>query len=259
MLIKNKKDGFLNRLFYFCTMNSKRLKRNMVLGVLFFLPVSFLLFLYPSTHNYNPLDIVNLKVNELENYTSNSKDSIALKDHLTVLAFFGNHPMENAVAASNLKELVYDKFKGFKRFQIVVLLPNQTEVEAEKLFNEISQYEDLRFWHFIFSSTDQIKEIYRSLKTDRPLDQNLSSTNVFIIDKDLNQRGRLDDRTDKELQKNIEVYSLYSYNCVEVAEIKNKMSEDLRILFTEYRQKRKGNFDSSSRRENDIKKQDEKN
>jgi len=42
-----------------------------------------------------------------------------------------------------------------------------------------------------------------------------------------------------------------------VAEIKNKMSEDMRILFTEYRQKRKGDFDSTTRRANDLKEQDE--
>ena len=36
------------------------------------------------------------------------------------------------------------------------------------------------------------------------------------------------------------------------------MSEDMRILFTEYRQKRKGNFNSTSRRANDLK-ADEKN
>ena len=41
------------------------------------------------------------------------------------------------------------------------------------------------------------------------------------------------------------------------AEIKNKMSEDMRILFTEYRQKRKGDFDSTTRRANDLKEQDE--
>jgi len=49
---------------------------------------------------------------------------------------------------------------------------------------------------------------------------------------------------------------LNSYDCIEVSEIKNKMSEDMRILFTEYRQKRKGNFDSSSRRAGDIKTDD---
>ena len=42
-----------------------------------------------------------------------------------------------------------------------------------------------------------------------------------------------------------------------VAEVKNKMSDDLRILFTEYRQKRKGEFDSSSRRAEDLNANDE--
>ena len=71
------------------------------------------------------------------------------------------------------------------------------------------------------------------------------------------QRGRIDDRTDNDIVNQVDVYGLYSYNCIEVAEIKNKMSEDLRILFTEYRQKRKGNFDSSSRRAQDLKTNDQ--
>ena len=43
-----------------------------------------------------------------------------------------------------------------------------------------------------------------------------------------------------------------SYNVLEVSDLKNKMSDDIRILFTEYRQKRKGNFNSTSRRANDL-------
>ena len=31
------------------------------------------------------------------------------------------------------------------------------------------------------------------------------------------------------------------------------MNDDMRILFTEYRQKRKGNFDSTTRRADDLK------
>jgi len=240
-------------------MNIKRVKRNVVLGILFFLPVTFLLFLYPSTHNYNTLEIVKENVQDLENFTSNSNDTIVLKGHLTVLAFFGTNPMQNVIEASNLKELVYDKFKGFKRFQIIVVLPNGTQEEAKQLRQEISTYEDTRFWHFVFGQPKDIARAFSSLNSDYKLDENLSTNQIFIIDKDLNQRGRLDDRTDNELEKNSELYGLYSYNCIEVAEIKHKMSEDMRILFTEYRQKRKGNFDSSSRRENDLTKQDEQN
>jgi hypothetical protein len=72
----------------------------------------------------------------------------------------------------------------------------------------------------------------------------------------LAQRGRLDDRTEREMEKNAPIVPLYSYDCIEVAEIKNKMNDDIRILFTEYRQKRKGDFDSSTRRGNNIKAKD---
>ncbi len=76
---------------------------------------------------------------------------------------------------------------------------------------------------------------------------------MFIIDGDLNQRGRFDDRTEMEVERNAAVTDLTSYDGVEVAIIKNKMSEDIRVLFTEYREKRKGNFDSSTRRANELK------
>src|SRR5690606_42042171 len=96
------------------------------------------------------------------------------------------------------------------------------------------------------------KAVFNSLKSRSPLQTDLSTHDVYIVDMDLKQRGRLDDRTDNEKEKKKPAYPLYAYNCIEVAEIKNKMSaDDLRVLFQEYREKRKGNFDSSTRRAND--------
>ena len=240
-------------------MDYKKVGRYVVLGVLFFLPVTFLLFLYPATHNYTPLDVVNTSVLDIDAVSSKTNESIVFKDHITVLGFFGEQPMQKLITGSNLKELVYDKFKGFKRFQIVIVMPKGTESEAETLKKEIASYEDIRFWHFVFVEAEAVKAIFNSLKTNVQLDSNLSTDQVFIVDQDLNQRGRIDDRTDNEKAKEKTVYGLYSYNCIEVSEIKNKMSEDVRILFTEYRQKRKGEFDSQTRRENDLKEQDEEN
>ncbi|UKM65770.1 hypothetical protein GSB9_02341 [Flavobacteriaceae bacterium GSB9] len=240
-------------------MDYKKVSRYVVLGILFFLPVTFLLFLYPATHNYTPLDIVNESVSDLVEFTSNSEEKILLRDHITVLGFVGANPMKSATGASNLKELVYDKFKGFKRFQIVIVAPKGTEEIAEQLKTEISSYEDLRFWHFVFGTPQQIMLLFNSLKIEENLLEDLSTDHVFIVDKDLNQRGRLDDRADNELKKNKPVYGLNSYDCIEVAEIKNKMSEDMRILFTEYRQKRKGEFNSETRRANDLNNSNEKN
>ncbi len=234
-------------------MNLKKVGRYTVLVVLFFLPVTFLLFLYPATHNYNPLDIVNEDIIELNDFNSLDNEKVVLKDHITVLGFLGEKPMLKSTAASNLKELVYDKFKGFKKFQIVIVAPKGTEETVKQLKREISQYENLKFWHFVFGEPDKIKKLYKTVKTNIALDTNLAVDEVFIIDKELNQRGRIDDREDNEKEKKKPLYGLNSYNCIEVATIKNKMSEDMRILFTEYRQKRKGEFNSTVRRANDLK------
>lgn len=234
-------------------MDYKKVSRYVVLGILFFLPVTFLLFLYPATHNYTPLDIVNDEISDLDTFTSKSEEKVLLKGHITVVGFFGENPNDKSTTALNLKELVYDKFKGFKRFQVVIIMPIGTEESIEKLKSEISSYEDLRFWHFVFGSPKEIQAVFESLEYKQGLSQKLSTDMVFLVDKDLNQRGRIDDRTDKEVEKNKAMYPLLSYDCIEVSEIKNKMSDDLRILFTEYRQKRKGQFNSDTRRADDLK------
>lgn len=229
------------------------------MGILFFLPVTFLLFLYPATHNYTPLEIVKESVMEIKNFQSLDESEVLLKGHITILGFVGSDPKAQTTAVSNLKELVYDKFKGFKKFQIVMIATDGTESQVKNLLSEISSYEDLKFWHFVFSSEEQIKGLFKSLESKYNLGVNLNSNLVYIVDKDLNQRGRLDDRSDNEIEKNSDIYALYGYNCIKVAEIKNKMSDDLRILFTEYRQKRKGEFNNTdTRRANDLKENNEK-
>tara|TARA_R110001592_G_scaffold294034_5_gene563765 strand:- start:734 stop:1441 length:708 start_codon:yes stop_codon:yes gene_type:complete len=232
--------------------NYTKVKRYVVLGILFFLPVAFLLFLYPATHNYTPLDIVSDSVLDLDQFSSDNNEQIVLKDHITVLGFLGEKPMEHSIAASNLKELIYDKFKGFKKFQIVIVVPNGTQEETKKLREEISSYQDTRFWQFVYGNAQDIQTLFNSLKSKSPLNYNLATNAVFIVDKDLNQRGRIDDRKDNEKAKNKPVYGLSSYDCILVDDLKNKMGEDMRILFTEYRQKRKGEFNSEIRRANEI-------
>src|SRR5690554_645884 len=225
-------------------------------GILFFLPVVFLFMLFPAKHNYSPLSVVHQGISELNNFTSEDDQEVVLKDHITVLGFLGKNPMDNVMAASNLKELVYNKFKGFKGFQVVLLLPFGSDSDIDLLKKEIKSYEDLKYWHFVYGEEADIKRVFNSLKSMKELDDDLGTHEVFIVDKDLNQRGRLDDRTDKEIEKDKPAYPLYSYNCIEVSEIKNKMSaDDLRVLIQEYREKRKGNYDSSTRRANDLKKQ----
>ena len=229
-------------------MNIKLVKRYSVLVILFFLPVAFLLMLYPAKHNYMALDVVKEDVQEIK-----AISEYELQNHITVLAFFGKQPLEKATAASNLKQLIYDKFKGFKKFQIIAFVSPEGKADLPALKKEIESHEDLKYWHFVFLEDEKTLQLYDGLKSYKPLDGNLSTSSVFIVDGDLSQRGRLDDRTEREVEKNVAVYDLTSYDCIEVAILKNKMSEDMRVLFTEYRDKRKGNYDSSTRRANELK------
>lgn len=238
-------------------MNFKNIKKTSTLLILFFLPVIFLLFLYPSTHNYNTLDSVKKDVRETSAFATEDGETILLENNITVLGFFGLEPMEKATAALNLKELIYDKFKGFKRFQILILLPNGVEEQVKLLKLELLKYDELKYWHFIYGDQQDIIKVFNSLKTREILSVDFATNHVFIVDKERNQRGRLDDRTEREIENGATLYEMSSYDCIEVAVLKNKMSEDIRILFTEYRQKRKGTFNSASRRDDALKAQDD--
>jgi hypothetical protein len=239
-------------------MKISKFKKPFVLAVLFFLPVLFLLFLYPSKHNYKTLDVIKKNIPELSNFATKNEEPLQLENHLTVLGFLGKTPMEDAILALNLKELVYDKFRGFKRFQIVILVPESAKEQIKLLEKELNQYEFLEYWKFGYGSDADILAAYQSFKISTVLDSNLKTSEVFIIDKERHQRGRLDDRDKDQIKNNTPLYGMSSYDCLEVSVLKNKMSEDIRILFTEYRQKRKGNFNSTSRRADDLK-GDEKN
>ncbi|WP_452597860.1 hypothetical protein [Pontimicrobium sp. MEBiC01747] len=236
-------------------MSKKSIKKNIVLGILFFLPVAFLLILLPSEDNYVPLNIVKENVLGIENLPSNKDKDIVLKDHITILGFLGSNPEAKITEASNLKELIYNKFKGFKKFQVVMLVPEQAKAEAERVKQELTKYKPLKFWHFVYASESDINRLFNSLRTSLRLDGTYATNSVYIIDTELNQRGRLDDRTKKEVKENtVPAYPLTAYNCSEVSILKNKMgAEDMRVLFKEYREKRKGDFNSTSRRADDIK------
>ncbi|HPF97472.1 MAG TPA: hypothetical protein PLZ00_08630 [Mangrovimonas sp.] len=228
-------------------MTKENVKRYTVLGILFFLPVAFLLLLLPAKHHYIPLDIVKYQVNELSGFYG-EQETIKLEDHISVVGFWGLHPMEESVSASNIKEMIYDKFKGFKKFQVVIVVPSSAKAEAEKLKAEISSYEELTYFYLVYGSPSSITSFYSGLKTQQTLNSDLATDEVFIVDKDLNQRGRLDDREEKEKANNKPSKELTSYNTIKIAELKNKFGDDFRVLFQEYREKRKGTFQSSDER-----------
>ena len=85
---------------------------------------------------------------------------------------------------------------------------------------------DLVKWRFIFGKAEELQNLFNSFKTNLKLSQFNSSPYVFIIDKDLNLRGRDDDE---------DIGTLYGFNSQSVAEINNKMVDDIKVILAEYR------------------------
>ena len=73
-----------------------------------------------------------------------------------------------------------------------------------------------------------ISSLHSNLKTKDILDSSLYSKKVYLIDKELSLRGR-DNDGDEEKQ------IIYGYNIESVAELNNKMEDDIKVLLYEYR------------------------
>ena len=128
--------------------------------------------------------------------------------------------------AFNLNQKVYKRFYEFNDFQFVMILPKGTEAKVAELQKELGELADVRKWKFIFIEPSEIESVFSSLKTNLELDASYSTPYVFIIDKDKSLRGR-----DKEENNAI----LYGFDATSVAEINNKMIDDVKIILAEYR------------------------
>ena len=83
-------------------------------------------------------------------------------------------------------------------------------------------------WKFIFGNEIQIKNLFNSLNSSDNLSELYSSSKVYIIDKEGNLRGRDDDEDNLNGR-------MFGYNSSSVAEINNKMVDDVKVILAEYR------------------------
>jgi len=184
------------------------------------------MFFASGKDNFAKLPVLTPKVNELTGFKTIDGASVRFKDHITVLGFFGNELFENKGNAFNLAHKIYKKNRGFQDFQLIIVLPEGLQDESEELKLELRQIADTAQWKFVFGSSEAIHGVFNSLESNYSLDANLATSYVFIIDKDGNLRGRDEDENEGKL---------YGFNASDIAEINNKMHDDVKVLLAEYR------------------------
>jgi len=215
------------------------MKKNIVLFVLFVLPIVAYLFFASGVNSFTKLPTITPKIADLGNWKSLKGEKVTLNKKITILGFSGSEILKNRGNFFNLNEKIYQRYNGFKDLQFVVVCPLGTEDDAQKLVESLGAFTDVSGWHFVFASPEEIKIFYNQLQLKGKLDQYLGTSNVYIVDKERNLRGR------KGVYKDKKDEYKEGYNTFHPSELSNEMLDDFKIILYEYRAALKKNHNAT--------------
>ncbi len=180
------------------------------------------LFFASGVTNFGRLPVLTENIEELSKFESSER----LQEKITVLGYLGNNLEIKKANAFNLNQKIYKRFYEFQDFQMVMIVPEGVDEEVAELKKELSNLADIRNWKFVYGNPETIRQHFATLNTGLELDSNLSTPYVFIVDKDRNLRGR-DDDEDEGIK--------YGFDATSVADLNNKMEDDIKVILAEYR------------------------
>lgn len=206
------------------------MKKVLLLVALFVVPVVAYLFFASGVNSFIKLPVVTEKIPELStSWEPLSGDPVQLKNKITILGFTGNDIKYVEGNITNLAHKIYDKNKDFVDFQVIMIAPKGTEEAINKLNEQLSVNVDLKHWHYVMAEEKDIQEYFKKLNLVGNLDSKFGTSNVYIIDKELNLRGR------KGKNKKGEEEYREGYNTISAADLHNEMADDVKVILAEYR------------------------
>lgn len=200
------------------------MKKNIVLFVLFILPIVAYLFFASGVNGFTKLPTITPNTADFGNWHTLDGNKITLNGKVTILGFSGTELLKNRGNLFNLNQKIYQRYHEFKDVQFVVLCPLGTEADAKKVVTALAAFTDVAQWRFVFADTKAITAYHNQLKLTEGLDNKFGTPKVYIIDKKRNLRGR-------KLVKN----SKEGYNTFHPAELSNEMLDDFKVILYEYR------------------------
>jgi hypothetical protein len=206
----------------------RKMKKTFVLVVLFVFPLVAYLFFASGVNNFGRLPVLTKNIGGLKDMDP----AVSFEGHITILGFLGSETGSKKGNVFNLNQKIYKPFYEFNEFQMVMVVPDGIQKSIAELRKELGSFTDTSKWKFVYGSEAEIRALFDSLQTNLHLDSNLATPFVFIVDKEGNLRGRKDD--DGEGVK-------FGFNAISVAELNNKMEDDVKVILAEYRLELKKN------------------
>ena len=132
------------------------MKNKIVLISLFVLPIA--IYLVFSTASHNSLFLPTLSKNNQDipmDWSSLDGTKESMKGKITVLGFVGDKVIENRGNFFNLNQKIYNKYKGFKDFQMIMVVPIGNEKKCQQIIDELAPITgDMKGWRFVFSTPE---------------------------------------------------------------------------------------------------------
>jgi hypothetical protein len=200
------------------------MKKNLILFFLFVFPIVAYLFFATGVNSFMQLPTVTQSIPELGKWHSLNGEAVTLNQKITILGFPGLDILQHKGDYFNLNQKIYNKNKDFKDFQFVMVAPEGTEDDVKQVLKGLADITNVSKWLFVFAPTSEIQVYYDALKLRGKLNANFGTTNVFIIDKKRNLRGRKDKDEYKE-----------GYNAASPSDLYNEMTDDVKVILAEYR------------------------
>lgn len=205
------------------------MKKNLVLFILFILPIVAYLFFASGVNNFAKLPMLTKNIPDIKSWSTANGEHVTLNDKITILGFIGNDVEKHKGGFFNLYEKIYARNKDFKDFQMVMVLPEGTQEKVAKLQESLKKLGPQTNWNFVFAQPEQIQSFYNAMHLVGKLDEQLGTPNVYIIDKKRNLRGR-----NGQNKKGEEEYQ-EGYNTFKVSDLYNNMIDDVKVILAEYR------------------------
>ena len=198
-------------------MEKNKIKKGIILSVLFLGPLIFYIFLSLGIYHHANLPILTEKVEDVNGSETFDK-------HFSVVSFLGTDIEKNKGGLFNLNEVIYKRYRKSLYFQSILITPKGTENQIDSLKKKLKTYTDIENWKFVFMEKEDIKNVFTSFDSPYTLNDNLSSDYTFIVDRKLRLRGRKDD-------EDTDGGRLYGYNMNSVNDLKNKMKKDIEVIY----------------------------
>lgn len=205
------------------------MKKYLILALLFIMPICAYLFFATGVNQFQRLPIISENVNELPVGKTLLGNEPKLEGKITIVGFPGANLLADKGDAFNLNQKIYKRYMDFEDFQLIMILPIGSEQQAQAVVDELSPISDMSNWNYLFLEPQQIIDFYNSLGLVGKLDDEQASTNIYIIDKDLNVRGR----NGKNKKGDFEYKE--GYSTISAAELHNDMMDDVKVVLAEYR------------------------